>query len=118
MRDILVWTFIAECKIPSDVNYMLVKGEEAIAAYKTVRDCAVFTTKRIIIKDVQGVTGKKIEKYSIPYASINMWSVENAGIIDFNSEVELWTRAGHLKINLSKGVDVNKFDKLMATYIL
>ena len=47
-----------------------------------------------------------------------MWSTENAGRIDFNSEIELWTRAGHMKINLAKGVDVRKIDKIMAEYIL
>lgn len=114
----LAWTFIAECKIPADVEDLLIKGEEAVAAYKTIRDTAIFTNKRIIIRDAQGLTGKKIEMYSIPYSSINMWSTENAGVIDFTSEVELWTRAGQFKINLSKGVNVRKFDKLMATYVL
>ena len=47
-----------------------------------------------------------------------MWSTENAGMIDFNSEVELWTRAGHLKINLNRGIDIRKFDKLIAENIL
>lgn len=117
-KAILSWTLVSECAIPSDVENLLVNGEEAVAAYKTFRDSAIFTNKRIIIRDAQGLTGKKIEVYSIPYSSINMWSTENAGVIDFNSEVELWTRAGHIKINLSKGVDVRKFDKLMANYIL
>ncbi|WP_143079442.1 hypothetical protein [Alkalibacterium subtropicum] len=48
-----------------------------------------------------------------------MWSTENAGkMLDFNAEVELWTRAGHLKINLKKGVDIRKFDNLIATAVL
>lgn len=118
VKPILQWTLVSECPIPNDVTDLLVEGEKAVAAYKTFRDAAIFTTKRIIIRDAQGLTGKKIEIYSLPYSSINMWSTENAGIIDFNSEVELWTRAGHFKINLSKGVDVRKFDKLIANYIL
>ncbi len=118
MRNMLSWTFISECKIPDDVKKILVDGEEAVAAYKTIRDCAIFTDKRIIIKDVQGMTGTKVEVYSIPYNSIVMWSTENAGIIDINSEVELWTRIGNFKINLRSGIDVRKFDKLMASYIL
>ena len=47
-----------------------------------------------------------------------MYSSENAGIIDFNSELELWTRAGHIKINLKKGVDIRKLDNLIASCIL
>lgn len=117
-RTILAWTFLGECALPNDVDNLLIEGEVAVAAYKTFRDSAIFTNKRIIIRDAQGITGKKVEIYSIPYCSINMWSTENAGIIDLNSEVELWTKAGHFKINLSKGVDVRKFDKLMASYIL
>ena len=117
-KSVLAWTFLSECEIPNDVDNLLVEGENAVAAYKTFRDCAIFTDKRMIIRDAQGLTGKKVEMYSLPYRSINMWSSENAGIIDFSSEVELWTRAGHFKINLSKGVDVRKFDKLMANYVL
>lgn len=89
-----------------------------LAAYKTIRDSAIFTTKRLIVRDAQGLTGKKVEIYSLPYSSINMWSSENAGLLDFNSEVELWTRAGHIKIQLKKGVDIRRFDKLIAQALL
>ena len=114
----LAWTFTAECPIPTDVQGMLVEGETAICAYKTVRDSAIFTTKRLIVRDSQGITGKKVEIYSLPYSSINMYSTENAGTIDFNSEVELWTRAGHIKINLARGCNVRKLDILLANAIL
>lgn len=117
--NILAWTLISECPIPNDVTDLLVEGEEAVAAYKTLRDSAIFTTKRLIVRDAQGITGKKIEIYSLPYSSINMWSTENAGtLLDLNAEVELWTRAGHMKINLKKGVDIRKFDKLIANALL
>ena len=115
---ILTWTFISETSIPKDVNNMLVDGERAVAAYKTIRDVAIFTNKRLIVRDAQGITGKKTEIYTLPYSSINMYSSENAGIIDFNSELELWTRAGHIKINLKKGVDIRKLDNLIASCIL
>ena len=49
VNKILSWTFLSECPIPKDVDSMLIKGEEAIAAYKTLRDSAIFTNKRIII---------------------------------------------------------------------
>jgi len=48
-----------------------------------------------------------------------MWSMENAGkFLDLNAEVELWTRAGHIKVNLQRKVDVRKFDKLIANALL
>jgi hypothetical protein len=115
---ILAWTLISECPIPEDVTDLLVSGEHAVAAYKTLRDSAIFTNKRLIVRDAQGITGKKVEIYSLPYSSINMWSTENAGKLDFNAEVELWTRAGHIKINLQKGMDIRKFDKLIAEALL
>ena len=64
------------------------------------------------------MTGKKVETYSLPWKSVNMWSIENAGMLDFNSEVELWTRAGHVKINLKKGADVNKINNLLSAFVL
>ena len=115
----LTWTFISECPIPGDVSDMLVNGETAVAAYKTIRDVAVFTSKRLIVKDAQGLTGKKIEIYSLPYSSIVMWSTENAGkLLDLSAEVELWTKAGHVKVRLSKNCDVRKFDILIANATL
>ena len=117
--SILTWTLVSECPIPNDVNDLLVEGEVAIAAYKTLRDSAIFTNKRLIVRDAQGITGKKVEIYSLPYSSINMWSTENAGkLFDINAEVELWTRAGHIKVNLNKNVDIRKFDKLIANALL
>lgn len=115
----LTWTFISECPIPGDVSDMLVNGETAVAAYKTIRDVAVFTSKRLIVKDAQGLTGKKIEIYSLPYSSIVMWSTENAGkLLDLSAEVELWAKAGHVKVKLSKNCDVRKFDILIANATL
>lgn len=118
-NNILSWTLISECPIPNDAKDLLVEGEVAIAAYKTFRDSAIFTNKRLIVRDSQGLTGKKVEIYSLPYSSINMWSTENAGkLFDMNAEVELWTRAGHIKVNLNKDVDIRKFDKLIASVLL
>ena len=116
---ILGWTLVSECPIPGDVNDLLVGGETALAAYKTFRDAAIFTNKRLIVRDAQGFTGKKIEIYSLPYSSIFMWSSENGhGIFNFNSEIELWTKAGHIKINLNKGIDVRRLDKLISEAVL
>ncbi len=118
-QGILTWTLVSECPIPNDVNDLLVEGEVAIAAYKTFRDSAIFTNKRLIVRDAQGLTGKKVEMYSLPYSSINMWSTENAGkLFDLSAEVELWTRAGQIKVNLQKGVDIRKLDKLIANALL
>lgn len=115
---VTAWTFMSEVPIPNDVVGLLVQGEQPYAAFKTMRDSAIFTSKRLIVRDAQGLSGKKVEIYSLPYSSINMWSTENAGTFDFNAEVELWTRAGLIKINLGKGVDVRRIDHLIANCVL
>lgn len=117
--SILSWTLVQECPIPDDISELLVDGENAIAAYKTFRDSAVFTTHRLIVRDAQGLRGKKVEIYSLPYSAIHMWSSENAGrLLDFNAELELWTRAGHIKVNLNKGIDIRRLDRLIPERVL
>lgn len=110
--------FAAEVPIPADVNNILIPGEQAVAAYKTFRDSAIFTTHRLIVRDSQGIRGKKVEAYSLPYFAINMWSSENAGTLDFTAEIALWTRAGYIKIKLGRGVDVCRLDQLIAHVVL
>jgi len=115
---ILSWTLQSEIPVPPDVQTLLADGEQAITSFKTFRDSATFTTKRLIVRDAQGITGKKVEIYSLPYSSILMWSSENAGTLDWNSELELWTRAGHIKVKLAKGADVRRIDSLIAWAVL
>lgn len=113
------WMFVQEIPIPEDLTNILVPGEQPYAAFKTFRDSAIFTSKRLIVRDAQGITGKKVEIYSLPYTAINMWSTENAGkMLDWTAEVELWTRAGHIKIKLGKQIDVRRIDTLIANCVL
>ena len=118
LKGMLEWTLVSECSIPKDVTNLLTTEEKAIAAYKTFRDVAIFTNKRLIVKDIQGITGSKSEVYSLPYSSILMWSTENAGMVDFNAEVQLWTRMGEIKVKLRKGIDIRRFDQLLSDAIL
>ena len=115
---ILSWTLVSECPIPADVQHLLTQGEQPVAAYRTFRDVAIFTSKRLIVRDAQGMSGKKVEIYSLPYSRIDMWSSENAGSLDWNSELELWTRAGHIKVKLNKGINVRRLDGLIAHMVL
>ena len=113
------WVFQQETPIPEDVANLMVPGEQPVAAYATFRDSAIFTTKRLIVRDAQGLRGKKVGVYSLPYSSINMWSSENAGsILDFTGELELWTRAGKIKISVGKQVDIRRLDMLIAMCVL
>lgn len=119
LNQIMTWTFVKETEAPSEVKEILIDDETIEAAYKTVRDVAVITNKRIIVADKQGLTGKKVEIYTIPFKSIVIYSSENArGILDFNAEIQLWTRAGTFKLNLKKGINIRKLDRLIAQHIL
>lgn len=116
---ILAWTLQQEIPVPEDVQQLLVDGETAVTSFKTFRDSATFTTKRLIVRDAQGITGKKIEIYSLPYSSIEMWSTENAGgMLDRDAELELWTKAGHIKVKVTKGADIRRLDSLLAWAVL
>ncbi|KMK73702.1 PH domain-containing protein [Kocuria rhizophila] len=113
-----VWTFLSHVEFPAEMAPFLVAGEVPVASFKTVRDTATFTNRRLIVRDAQGLRGKKIETVSIPYSSISMWSTENAGTLDFNAEIQLWTRAGVMKINVGRGIDVVALDQLIAHSVL
>lgn len=50
---------LQEKDICKNVNALLLEGEQIVGAYKTVRDQVVFTSHRIIMVDMQGVTGTR-----------------------------------------------------------
>lgn len=117
LNALLNITFISKRDVPKQIQELFIDGETADYAYATLRDTAVFTNHRLIIVDTQGVTGTKKEYYSIPYRSIDTWSVETSGILDINGEVDLWTKVGHIKIQLRKGINVKEVDSLIATSV-
>lgn len=69
---------------------VLAANETVASAYKLIRDMLIFTNKRVIFMDKQGVSGKKINYLSIPYKSIIRFEVETAGTFDTDSELRLW----------------------------
>lgn len=73
-------------------GHMLVAGEQIEHAYGSYRDFFVFTNKRLILVDKQGITGSKSEYFCIPYRSISFYSVETAGTFDIDSELKIWVR--------------------------
>ena len=64
------------------------------------------------------MSGRKIEVYSLPYSSIVMWSSENAGLVDVNGEIELWTKIGRLKVKIGRNIDIRQLDALIARCVL
>ena len=101
------------------INDFLIDGEVIIGAYKSVRDGVVFTNKRIIAINVQGLTGKKQDYTSIPYSKISTFSLETAGVFDLDSELELYlSGVGKVKFQFTGNTDVKAICKAISQYTL
>ena len=81
-------------KVTKDLAPVLFDGEQVDLAFVLVLDLIVFTEKRLILVDKQGVTGKKTEYRSIPYKSISRFSVETSGHFDLDAELKIWISSG------------------------
>ena len=77
-------------KIQQEFAKILARGETVEHAYQLIRDYFVFTDKRLVLVDKQGVTGSKTEYHSIPYRSITHFSIETAGTFDLDAELKIW----------------------------
>lgn len=99
---------------------LLCDGEFIEKAFKLIRDKWVFTNKRLIIQDVQGVTGKKKEYMSIPYRSIERFSVETAGTFDMDADMKLWIRGEEepLEQNFGKSSNIIEVQRILAAHTL
>ena len=106
-------------EINENFQHTLFEGEEPQAAFKIYRDKWLFTNKRLIMLDIQGVTGNKKEYHTIPYKSIYHFSVETAGTFDFDCELKIWIAGAStpIKKELKKGVDVIGLQKILAYYV-
>lgn len=96
-----------------------IDGESIISSYRTIRDGVVFTNKRIIAINVQGITGKKKDFTSMPYSKIQVYSVETAGTFDLDSELVLWfSGVGKVKFEFTSGSNVSEICKLISQFVL
>jgi len=101
------------------VGAPLIDGESVQSAFKGMRDMVVFTNKRLIAVNVQGLIGKKTDYTSLPYSKIQAFSVESAGMFDRDSELELWfSGLGSVKFQFNALFDVKAFNKFLGNYIL
>ena len=107
-------------EIQTEFAPILATGESVVMAYKVVRDLFVFTNKRLVLVDKQGLTGKKVDYHSLPYKSITHFAVETSGHFDMDSELKLWISSLRDPIvkELKKGTDVVGVQKTLAEYIL
>lgn len=101
------------------VQPLLISNEQILSAYRSMRDTVIFTDKRVISINVQGVTGKKKDFTSLPYSKISAFSVETSGVFDLDSELELWfSGLGKVIFEFSGRSDIVRIGQLIATYTL
>ena len=79
MRIFGIASEIEIAKLQEEHGWILIDGESIEAGFKFVRDTFMFTDKRMILIDVQGITGRKKEFLSVPYDTITKFSVETPG---------------------------------------
>lgn len=106
--------------LESEFRDILCDNENIESAYKVIRDKWVFTNKRLIILDVQGVTGSKREYRTIPYSSIVQFSVETAGTLDDDCEMKLWVKGSDspFKQEFSRHTNIKAIQKELARHII
>ena len=98
---------------------LLIDGENVVSCYKGIRDFVSFTTHRIISVNVQGITGKKKDFTSMPYSRIQTFSVETSGVLDLDSELELYfSGLGKLKFEFTGRSDIVEIGRLIGEKIL
>lgn len=105
--------------IERELEQLLAPGENIERAFKLIRDLLVFTDKRLILVDKQGVTGKKTEYHSIPYKSITHFAVETAGHFDLDAELKIWLSGTHEPImkQFRKDKNISDVQKTLAACI-
>ena len=109
----------ADISVANDVTPLLIGGEDIIGCYKGLRDYVVFTNKRVIAVNVQGVTGKKKDFTTLPYSKIQAFSVETAGVFDLDSELELhFSGIGLVKFDFTGSSDIISIGNAISNYLL
>jgi len=101
------------------ITPMFAAGERILSSYQTIRDGVVFTDRRIIAINIQGITGKKKDFTSLPYSKIHVFSVETAGVLDLDSELELYFAGlGAVKFEFESRANVSEICRMISENVL
>ena len=106
-------------KYAAMVTELLMENEEVVGAYKSMRDGVVFTDRRIIAINVQGLTGSKKDFTSLPYKNIVAYSVETSGTFDLDSELEIYfSSLGKVRFEFTGGTSMVEISRWISRAIL
>lgn len=105
--------------ILSEVNMFLTPGEDIIQAFQTARDQMIFTSKRVLAVNVQGLAGKKVSYFSYPYSKVQYFGVQTAGVLDIDSELILaFSNGARLQFNFESEVNIKEICATISQYVL
>ena len=108
-------------EILGEVSGLLVQGEEVVYAFQTIRDQLVFTNKRIISIDVQGITGKRKSFSSMPYSKIQYFTIQTSGFLELIPDSELFimfSNGATAKFEFKGDTDIGKIGRVISEFIL
>lgn len=107
-------------KIQQEFQQVLAPGETVEHAYQLIRDLFVFTDKRLVLVDKQGLTGSKVEYHSIPYKNVTHFSIETAGRFDLDAELKIWisSTSAPIQKRFNKKLSVYEVQAVLASYVL
>ncbi|OBI72806.1 PH domain-containing protein [Mycobacterium sp. E740] len=106
-------------ELAAELAPLLIDGESIYLTFRGMRDSVAFTNKRLIAINVQGLTGKKRDYSSLPYSRIQAWSIETAGRLDLDAELELWfSGLGMVRLDFKGQVDIRTIGKLIGSHVL
>jgi hypothetical protein len=106
--------------VQKEMAHILAKSETIEKAYKLIRDLFIFTNKRLILVDKQGLSGKKVEFHSYPYKSITHFSIETAGTFDLDAELKIWISGSAIPVakRFNKSLNIYELQSVLADYVL
>ncbi len=117
--DFLKLKKISNEEVINQITPLLISGECLISSYKTIRDFVVFTNKRVIAVNVQGIAGTKKDFTSLPYSKVQAYYIETAGTFDLDSELEMYFSAlGKVKFEFKGTSDIVKIGQIISEYVL
>ena len=107
-------------KLEPEFAKVLAAGERIEKAYQLIRDLFIFTDKRLILVDKQGVTGSKIEYHSLPYRAITHFSIETGGHFDLDAELKVWVSGSSTPFQkkFNKRLSIYEVQAVLASYVL
>lgn len=106
--------------VQTEFAQILAEGETVEKAYQLFRDSFLFTSRRLILVDKQGLTGNKVEYHSIPYRSITHFSIETAGNFDLDAELKLWITgtAAPIQKKFTKKLNIYQLQSVLASFVM